>query len=428
MKILPFIYLILILTACQKQRQPVAHFDDYGKYLTNGLLVDQDAIHKELKFWNERRLKNPNDENSLLKMAGLYAEVFRTSGSIAYIQLSDSLYTLVLKQYPEGNVEVLQSLAMNAIAQHRFVDAKNYAEEAVSLKDKQAASLLILADVCLEIGDYAKANNILAQFKNKNSFAYLIRKAKAKDHEGKGDSAIACMEKAYARIKGNKVLAQWALSNLGDMYGHAGKVEAAYKNYLEVLRINPSHDHALKGIAWICLSHDGNFRDAKKIINAMATVGFQPELQLWLSTIAEMENNEFQKKQHLNNFRSLVSSQDYKAMYSKYLALVEAEEFNPSTAVAIAEIEIKNRPTPDSFDLLAWAYYQQENLEKALDIAKHRVKDKTFEPLAIYHLGMIYLANGDRSMAKKYLTKSLDSEFELGPSIRRRINLTLQDL
>jgi tetratricopeptide (TPR) repeat protein len=426
MKILLF-YFVFVLAGCTERNHPVARFEDYHQYLTNSMFVEHDPISEEINFWSHRLQKNPSDESSLLKLAGLYAEMFRTTGSIADIKRSDSLYNHVLRQGSE-NSEIYQSLSANAIAQHKFHDAKNYAEKALSLKDKKAASLLILVDVSLEIGDYAKANQILDSFRNKNSFAYLIRKAKARDQEGMTDSAIVCMEKAYERIKGNKLLAQWALSNLADMYGHAGMVEKAYASYLDVLEINPDHDHSLEGIAWICFSHDGNFQDARKIINALAMRSFMPESHLLLAMIDEMEGNESQKKYHLNKFKSLVSRAGYSAMYNKYLSLVEAEEFNPVQAVSIAEQEITNRPTPQSYDLLAWAYYNKKDFETALDISTRKVRDQTFEPDAIYHLGMIYLANGNRELAREYLNQALESEFELGPSISRQIKAALGDI
>lgn len=427
MKSLHFIYLLLVVAACTDRKDPVARFEDYGQYLTNNVLVANDPIRDEIKFWENRLQKNANDESSLLKLAGLYAEMFKTKGSIPDIQRSDSLYKQVLRQNPE-HAEIYQSLAANAISQHKFHDAKNYSEKALSLKDKEAASLLILVDVSLEIGDYARANQILGSFRNKNSFAYLIRKAKARDQEGMTDTAIFCMEKAYDRIKGNKILSQWALSNLADMYGHAGRVEKAYTTYLDVLQIDPGHDHALKGIAWICFSHDGNFQEARKIINALAMRSFMPESHLLLAMIDDMEGNASQKKYHLEKFKSLVSRAGYSAMYNKYLALVEAEEFNPQLARSIAEQEIANRPTPQSYDLLAWAHYNQEDFETALDIAIRKVKDQTFEPDALYHLGMIYLANDHRVLAKEYLSQALDSEFELGPSISRQIKVALQGI
>lgn len=422
---LPF-YFLFVLSGCTERNHPVARFEDYDQYLNNSMFVDHDPISEELNFWSRRLQKNTSDESSVLKLAGLYAEMFKTTGSIADIKRSDSLYNHVVRQGSEDS-EIYQSLAANAIAQHKFPDAKKYAEKALSLKDKKAASLLILVDVSLEIGDYAKANQILDSFRNKNSFAYLIRKAKARDQEGMTDSAIVCMEKAYERIKGNKILAQWALSNLADMYGHAGMVEKAYATYLDVLEINPAHDHSLEGIAWICFSNDGNFQDARKIINVLAMRSRMPESHLLLAMIDEMEGNESQKKYHLETFKSLVSEAGYSAMYHKYLALVEAEEFNPVQAVSIADQEIANRPTPQSYDLLAWAYYNQKDFEKALDISTRKVKDQTFEPDAIYHLGMIYLANGNRELAKEYLNQALESEFELGPSISRKIKAALGD-
>jgi tetratricopeptide (TPR) repeat protein len=115
-------------------------------------------------------------------------------------------------------------------------------------------------------------------------------------------------------------------------------------------------------------------------------------------------------------------------MYHKYLALVEAEAFDPEVAVFIARHEIVDRPAPPSYDLLAWAYYHQKDFNSALDIAKRQVENQTFEPDAIYHLGMIYLATGDKSQAKRYLEEALQSEFELGPSVSATIRSVLKDL
>lgn len=417
------------LIACNKNSNPTTHFEDYEGYITRSQLISNNPLKKEIKFWEERLRINPNDESSLLKLAGLYGELFKSSGLIQHVVLSDSIYNEVLKHYPEGNVEIYHSLCANAISQHQFQQAKDYAEKALVLKDKKATTLLLLVDVSLETGDYARANRILRQFTNKNSFAYLIRKVKMKDHEGMLDSAIVCMEKAYDRIKGNKSLAQWTLSNLGDMYGHAGRIEESYNAYLKVLKANPNDDYVLKGIAWIALSHDNNLKDAKRIILALSERRFMPEANLMLAEIAEIEGNELEKLAYLKKFRSIVSQPGYQTMYNKYLALLEAEEFkNAKCAIAIANNEILNRPTPQSFDLLAWAYYQDGKPQKALEIAKVQLENQTFEPESLYHLGIIYQANGNNAMAKRYLQEALGSRFELGPTISNKIQRNLEKL
>ena len=421
--------LLACLLSCNRSKKVITHFEDYKSYLNPAKLASSSLPSEELKFWEERLEKNNNDETSLVKLGGIHAELFKSTGVVQHILISDSLYTQVLKNYRAGSVEIYQSLAANAITQHRFQSAKDYAEKALALKDKKAASLLILVDVSLEIGDYARANLVLKDFRNKNSFAYLIRRAKLNDHEGHLDSAIVCMEKAYQRIKGNKALSQWTRSNLADMYGHAGRVKDSYDLYLQVLKDNPGDDYALKGLAWIALSHDLNTQAAKTIINELAVRKRMPEAHLMMAEIAGLDGNQTERAYHLKKFKSLVSVPQYKRMYNKYLATLESEEFqNPDAAIGIAMEEIANRPTPQSYDLLAWAYYHQKNLPKALSIATGRVEDQTFEPDAFYHLGIIYQANGNHEKASYYLNKALESEFELGPSISKKIKVALQNL
>lgn len=421
--------ILLLVISCTKEKKVITAFSDYEVYLSHSKMASNSPMQEELKFWNDRLMKNKKDEVSILKLAGLYAGRFKTSGLIQDIILSDSLYNLVLKNTPGGSVDIYHCLSANAITQHKFRLASDYAQKALALKDKKAASLLILTDVSLELGDYAKANRILKQFTNKNSFAYLIREAKVKDHEGQLDSAILLMEKAYGRVKGNKSLGQWTLSNLADMYGHAGRVEDAYQVYLSVLKTDPQDDYALKGIAWITLSNDHSTTDARTIVNSLAARKRMPEAHLMLAEIAAVEGNEIEKMDHLKKFASMVSHPDYKTMYHKYLATLEAEQFqNPNACIAIANTEIANRPTPQSYDLLAWGYYHLEDFKQALDIAKHKVEHQTFEPDAYYHMGMIYLANGEKDLASHYLKEALASEFELGPSISKKIKDTLKGL
>jgi len=430
MKTNSLIFLLFVcLLSCDRNKKIITRFDDYRSYLSYARHVSKDPATEELKFWVERLEKNNNDEASLAKLGSIHANLFKSTGLAQHILISDSLYARILKTYPKGNVEIYQSLAANAITQHKFQSAKDYTEKALALGDKKAASLLILVDVSLEIGDYATANLVLRDFKNKNSFAYLIRKAKLNDHEGHLDSAIVCMEKAYQRIKGNKGLSQWTLSNLADMYGHAGRIEDSYAGYLQVLKDNPQDDYALKGIAWIALSHDLNGEAAKTIINDLAIRKRMPEAHLMLAEIAELSGNQMVKADQLKTFKSLVSIAEYKNMYHKYLATLEAEEFqNPNAAVSIAHAEIANRPTPQSYDLLAWAYYHQKNFREALSIATRHVEHQTFEPEAFYHLGIIYQANGNNEQARYYLKEALESEFELGPSVTKKIKTALENL
>ncbi|HEX6892119.1 MAG TPA: hypothetical protein VF141_15535, partial [Chryseolinea sp.] len=306
MKTLLIVFTIFIC-ACCGTNHTVTDPRDYDKYLSYSLSTSVDPVVEEMKFWSDRLDRNSQDEVAMIKIAGLHAAHFKISGDVRDLQLSDSLYQSMLKTKPAGSVEIYQSLATNAITQHKFPLAKYYVEKAIALKDKKAASLMILTDVSLEMGDYATARRTLRQFKNKNSFAYLVRDVKLRDHDGDLEGAITSMERAYNRIKENKEQAQWALSNLADMYGHAGRIEDAYETYLKSLALNPKDDYSLKGIAWIALSNDHDARESRRIVNILASRKKTPEWHLFFAEIASFEGDENEKIAQLKTFRSLVS-------------------------------------------------------------------------------------------------------------------------
>ncbi|MFZ6013697.1 MAG: cell surface protein [Bacteroidota bacterium] len=318
------------------------------------------------------------------------------------------------------------SLAQNAITQHAFRQAGAYADSALREGGREAASYLVATDVALELGDIQSATWALQKFTNKNSFAHLIRQAKVKDHEGQLDSAIIIMEQAFSRIKGNKDLYCWTLSNLGDMYGHASRVTDAYQAYLSVLQKDPGYDYALKGIAWIALSHDHNYTEAKRIITTLASRSRMPEAHLMLKEIAEMENDNREKLKQLELFLAMTGHDAYQAMYAKYLAIVYIDDLqNPEKGLAIAENEIASRPTAQSFALKAWALLNLGRKKEALQIAQQYVEGRTFEPEVIYYLALIYKANGLEDEAEEYLEKAFESTFELGPSAAATIKRQL---
>lgn len=382
-----------------------------------------------MSFWRERLTRMPNDEASTRKLAGLHGANFRKTGMVEELKVSDSIYSHLLKTTTSGKAGLYLGLAQNSITQHQFKQASIHADSAFKTGERKAAVLLVSADIALELGNYSQAKNILKQFTNRNSFAHLIRQVKVKDQEGHLDSAIFIMEKAFDRVKGNKDLYCWSLSNLADMYGHAGRIEDAYNSYMSVLQKDPSYDYALKGIAWIALSNDKNFTEAKRIINTLASRSRMPEAHLMLAEIADMENDQQEKINHLKLFVSLTDNAGYKTMYAKYLAEIYADDLKkPEASLAIAEQEILNRPTPQSFDLKAWALLHLDRKKEALFVAQKYVVSKTFEPDAAYHLGMIYLSNGFEEEAEKYLEEALESSFELGPVVTRDIKQALEKI
>jgi tetratricopeptide (TPR) repeat protein len=117
-----------------------------------------------------------------------------------------------------------------------------------------------------------------------------------------------------------------------------------------------------------------------------------------------------------------VKNEAYGAMYNKYNVMLYTDEnLNLDEAIAIAKIEVEHRPTPQSYDLLAWSYFNNGNIDDALKIVNNHIIGHTFEPMALYHSAEIYKAAGEDEKANAIKKDLAESSYELGPLVAKKI-------
>ncbi len=421
---------ILLITSCSNKKV-ITNTDDYAHYMREGLVANEvEKINSEINFWQEKLATDTSSYVYMLELASNYLRLFRTNGTIESLQKGDSLLKRSSAKLNDSDPEILYSLSQNAISQHKFLLAASYSQQAEIAQGDKYTICLLQFDSNMELGRYKEAFTSLEKLKDKTAFDYLIRKAKWEDHKGNLDAAIVLMEQAFELVKNKKKsLYCWTLSNLSDMYGHAGRVEDAYKGYIEVLKKDPANLYCLKGIAWIAYAHDNKTAESKRILQYILSQTAMPDLKLVLAQIAETENNEEEKKKLINEFVATVTKPGYGDMYNKYLLEIYTDEFKDyDKAFAIADKELKNRFTPETCDWMAWVYYNKGDITKALEFSKSYVHKLTFEPDATMHTAFIYAANGKKEEAKMLLQECLESSFELGPVATRQIEQKLQTL
>ncbi|NDP28776.1 MAG: hypothetical protein GZ087_15345, partial [Flavobacterium sp.] len=193
-------------------------------------------------------------------------------------------------------------------------------------------------------------------------------------------------------------------------------------SYLKTLEIDPNYSYALKGIAWIVFSHERNTSEANRIITTIAKTHDTPDFYLLKSQIAQFSENKSEEVTNRNAYFSMLKKHNYGAMYNKYNVLIYADDKKTaSKALEIAKVEIDHRPTPDSYDLLAWSYLNLGQNKKALEIAQKFVVGKSFEPKVQYHLAMIYKSNNIIEKVKPIKEELLLSTYELGPTLEKKV-------
>jgi tetratricopeptide (TPR) repeat protein len=423
-QLLFILLLVLTITSCNKSNNQITHVNDYSAYLELTESETLQTIQGDHDFWENKLEKEPNQYPHLVKLAASQSQLFTATGNIDYLIKAEESLMKANEKINYTNSGYLRALARNYISQHRFKEALTLLEKAETIGENLKGTQKMLFDVHLELGNTKEASHYLAQIKDLSDFGFLIRLSKWSDHEGDLKSTIKYMEKAMAIAESskNKALMQWAFTNIADYYGHDGQIEKAYNYYLKALDINANDAYAKKGIAWIVYSFERNPEEALRILNTIEKQHQAPDYFLLKAEISEYRKDSVAKTKNLTLYAEAVTNAKYGDMYNAYNAKLFAEELNlTDKALALSRLEIENRPTAQSYDLLAWTYYNKGQYENALHIAVDNVLNKTFEPEAMYHLAKIYKANGKLLEAKKLKKELLESSFELGPLVEKEI-------
>lgn len=416
MKPILLITCICVLFACQEKQITLP--EEYNVYLQHQDTSSKEVTTQHLHFWNTRIKQDSLQIIALGKSAQEYTTLFETTGIIESLKKAElALQKAVANAHIEKDA-YLRALARNLISQHRFKEALDALAKAEKFRPNKKATQLMQFDVAMELGDYENAEMHLKSLTDFSDFNYLIRLAKWKDYVGDLDATINYMERAkdIAEYSNNDALKLWTYTNLADYYGHAGRIEDSYEHYLKTLTIDPNNAYAKKGIAWITYSHEKNPTEALRILEAIQKQHQSPDYFLLKAEIAEYQNDLTTQQKNIDTYFEAIQNPAYGGMYNTHTAeILLSQKKRYDEALKIAQEEVANRPTPQSYDLLAYVYQQKGEYKKALDIAENFIAEKTYEPLAQYHLAEIYKANGLYDRVQPIKKELLKASYELGP-------------
>lgn len=420
-----FLLIAILFISCNSNTpNTITNRNDYKVYLKNNENERLKNITNDIDFWEKKFNSSPNQSSYLISLASLYSELFEIKGSINDLYKAEKLLVEANEKFSSQNAGIHRALARNYISQHRFKEALVHLEKAEALGENKIGTNKMLFDVHMELGNYELAKQKLTVIQAPNDFDYLIRLAKWNDHKGDLDTAIQSMEKALkiAEDEKNSNLKIWVYSNIADFYGHAGKIQDSYNYYLKTLQEDHHNAYALKGIAWIAFSYERNAEKANEIIDAIESKHLVPDLYLLKAEIAAFQNRKQEEEQAIKKYNEILASYEYGDMYNKYNVLLMVENSNQvDTALAIAQKEINNRPTPESYDLLAWTYFKLGEKERALEIVEKHTLNKSFEPEIMYHNAEILKANNKINEIAPMKEELLASIYELGPGLENKI-------
>ncbi|MCM4165719.1 MULTISPECIES: tetratricopeptide repeat protein [unclassified Arenibacter] len=420
-----YIYLLIIplltLSCSQNSPEQITNKRDYDIYLST---LRTKKTSKYFEQWNSMIKPDSMQLMSFGIVAGEYSRFFQETGDIAQLKMAEKALKRAVEITGTEKSGYYRALARNYILQHRFREALDLVNSSRNMGSSEGESQKLLFDIHMELGNYPKAQQYLDSLRNMSDFDYLIRSAKWNDHKGDLKAAVHFMEKAKENAEASKNSSQmlWSYTHLADYYGHAGRIEDSYDHFLKSLRMDPHNAHAKKGIAWIVFSHEKNPKEALRILDSITKDYMSPDYFLLKAQIADYMGDTFGLANNLDSYALAVEHPDYGAMYNVYNAIMYLEWTEQyHKALKVAEIEVGNRPTPESYDLLAYSYFKLGEKDKALEIVRRHIEGKTYEPAILYRTAEIYKATGAYSKVAELKQELLGAIYELGPTKENKI-------
>ncbi len=411
------IYAAFILFASCHNRSPIV----------NSVFIDSLITHykepvifqlneTEMQFWKKRMDSLPSGMTNEQKYANTLLTRFHLYGDINDVRSADSLMQEVDNHFGKTESPISLTLAGYSILQHQFKTAKDYVWHAKETGCRKYPLLLSSFDVYFELGQYDSAAMMLRMIKGQGDYNYYFRLSKLQHLKGSIDSAIQSMMKAAGLSNENNYLKQVALSNAADLCIHAGKLQKANNLYMECIRLNAADFHSLMGLGWIALVHDKNDSLANKIFQFAHTKLKSPDPLLKLAQTAENKNDSLLTVKYANAFIADATKPVYGDMYNKYLIdLYTGILHEPSKAAALAEKEIGNRPTPQTYAWYVWSLYADHKPEEAYKMYQQKVSGKPLEGLELYWMGKFMKGLNKGYNAEQFFDAAYNNRYDLDP-------------
>jgi hypothetical protein len=171
-------------------------------------------------------------------------------------------------------------------------------------------------------------------------------------------------------------------------------------------------------LGWIALVHDRNEKLATKIFAFVHEKIKSPDPLFKLSQAAELTDLNKAKK-YARAFVQHASLPVYGNMYNKYLIQLYTGILNePASALAIAQTEISNRATAQTYAWLAWCLYTNGRDKEASEVYSDHVSGRALEALELCWMGKMMKGLGKGYNAQQFFKAAGKNKFDL--SLRER--------
>lgn len=410
---------LLLAASCKNERKAIVSTAFADSLISNYTQPEAYKINEtNLQFWKNRvDPKSPGMVNEL-KYAAALIQRFHLSGDIQDVVSSDSILYIADRAFNHKESSPNMALVRNSILQHRFKLADSLFDEAKKADIKPYDAIATSFDVFFELGRYQLAEATLQKIADYKDYGYNFRLAKLAHYLGELDSSIAAMQRASTIAGNNIYLRQAALSNEADLYLHSGNLQKANDLYMESIRLNTADLHSLMGLGWIALIHDKNDSLAEKIFLFVRSKTKAPDAIFKMIQVADARRDSVMQRKYASEFAEITTAKAHGDMYNKYMIELCTGILNdPARAEIIAQRELLNRATPQTYAWYTWTLFTNNKVAEAEKIYQQHVSGKPLEGLELYWMGKFMQGQEKGYNASQYFKAAYKNRYDLSPAM-----------
>ena len=384
-----------------------------------------------ITFYEERIKGDPRAAADRANLAGLHLQRSRETGNYEDVLRAEDLARQSLAIRGKSNSKAFRTLSASLLAQHRFTEALEVAQELVRIWPEDPAHRALLGELQMELGDYDAARVTFGSLESaRDNLAVAPRLARWAEISGRPEEARsifqAARDRATYRTDFTREQMAWYDFRLGDLALRYGELDRAEEAFRKGLRTNPG-DHRIVSATARLEAARRNWESA--IVygeQSIATVLDPATLGLLSDAYAALGD---QAKATEYQMAMEVSILNQKGAFHREwsLFLLDRGRQVPEVTAQAAD-EIQSRKDVYGYDLLAWALHRQGRHAEAKQAMTSALRMGTQDASLFFHAGMIERALGNNQLARQHLKKALGINPYFHPTHPALVRATLKSL
>jgi len=364
----------------------------------------------DIAFFEARVRHDPRGAADRAFLAGLYLQRARETGAYADFVRAESTARAALAIRPDRNTRALLALASSLLGQHRFAEARTWAECLVAATPEGIGARALLGEIQLELGDYDAAGRTFGSLSAEASnLAVAPRLARWAELRGRPDEAHALLvgarSEALRRVDLPREQVSWFQLRVADLALRFGRLVEADRALTAGLRAEPG-DYRLLAAKTRSLALRGRWRAALRWGARAEAAGADIATLALIGDVWGARGDSVRARSYWDEAEQ--AAFDKPEPYNRQWTLFRLDHgIALDSTRAILEREITGRRDVYGWDQLAWARHLTGDRYGARAAMREALRMGTQDAMLQYHAGLIALADADSAGARRALERAL---------------------